>query len=138
VAEGVLAKKMRLKAGTRAALLSAPAGYLKALAPLPAGVEISETLRPALGWIQVFVRTRAELARLAPKCVKSLADDGLLWVSFPKGTSGIQTDLTRDEGWDALAGADLKWVTLISVDETWSAFALRRLRPGESRQEPRR
>ena len=108
------------------------------IAPLPAGVEISETLRPALGGIQVFVRTRAELDRLAPGCVKALADGGLLWVSFPKGTSGIQTDLTRDEGWDALADAGLKWVTLISIDDTWSAFALRHHRPDESRRPSRR
>jgi len=138
VVESALVKKMKLKAGTKAAVISAPPGYLKALAPLPAGVEISETARGSFVWIQLFVRTSVELKRRAPKCVKALADGGLLWISFPKGTSGIQTDLTRDAGWDALAGADLKWVTLISVDDTWSAFALRRFKPGESRQRSQR
>ncbi|SRR5512135_1751173 len=138
MAESALARKMKLKAGVRSAVIDAPAGYLKELAPLPVGVEISETLHGALGWIQVFVRTSAELKRLVPRLVRSLAADGLLWVSFPKGTSGIQTDLTRDEGWDALADANLKWVTLISVNDTWSAFALRPYRPGEPRQRARR
>ncbi len=46
----------------------------------------------------------------------------------------IQTDLTQDVGWDALQQADLKWVTLISVDPTWSAFCLRPYKPGEARQ----
>ncbi|HVN76261.1 MAG TPA: hypothetical protein VMT19_08100 [Thermoanaerobaculaceae bacterium] len=136
--ESALAKKMRLKAGARAAVIGAPGGYLNALAPLPARVEVSETLDGRFDWIQVFVRTRAELARLAPGCVEALAEDGLLWVSFPKGTSGIQTDLTRDEGWDALADAGLKWVMLISVDSTWSAFSLRRHRPGEPTERARR
>ena len=138
MAESALAKKMKLKAGTRAAVINAPAGYLKSIGPIPAGVELSETLSGRSGWIQAFVRTRAELARIVPACVEALADDGLLWISFPKGTSGIQTDLTRDEGWDSLADAGLKWVMLVSVDATWSAFGLRRHRPGEARQRARR
>jgi len=129
-----LAKKMKLRADTRAAVVNAPTGYLGALAPLPAGVELCETLRGKFGWIQAFVRSSAELRRVAPRLVKALADESLLWLSFPKGTSGIQTDLTRDSGWDALAAADLKWVTLVSVDDTWSAFALRPYKPGEPRQ----
>lgn len=46
----------------------------------------------------------------------------------------IQTDLTRDKGWDSLKAHDLKWISLISVDSDWSAFALRPQRPGEPRQ----
>ncbi len=134
MAESALAKKLKVKANSRAAVVNAPPGYLEALAPLPAGVELSETLRGTFGWIQAFVRDSAELRRLAPRLVKALADDSLLWISFPKGTSGIQTDLTRDKGWDALAAVDLKWVTLVSVDDTWSAFALRPYKPAEPRQ----
>ena len=52
----------------------------------------------------------------------------------PKGSSKIQTDLTRDKGWDVLQGLNLKWLTLVSVDDTWSAFALRPYRAGEPRQ----
>jgi hypothetical protein len=58
----------------------------------------------------------------------------MLWISFPKGTSKIQTDLTRDKGWEVLQGLDLKWITLVSVNETWSAFALRPYREGEEKQ----
>ena len=132
--ESALAKKMKLKAGVRAAVINAPAGYLKELAPLPAGVEVSEQLQGRFDWIQAFVRTSAELKRLAPRLVKALAEESLLWISFPKGSSGIQTDLTRDKGWDALKGVDLKWVTLISVSATWSAFCLRPYKRGETRQ----
>ncbi|MGD1147141.1 MAG: hypothetical protein ABR961_04250 [Thermoanaerobaculaceae bacterium] len=138
MAESAPAKKMKLKAGARAAVVNAPAGYLKELAPLPSGVEITEKLQGPLAWIQVFVATSAELKALVPKVIKALAPESLLWISFPKGTSGVQTDLTRDKGWDALADADLKWVTLISVNATWSAFALRPYRPGEAKKHARR
>ncbi len=46
-------------------------------------------------------------------------------------------DLSRDKGWEALEGTNLKWVTLVSVNPTWSAFALRLYRPGEPRQRAR-
>ena len=72
--------------------------------------------------------------RLVPQLVSALKPDSMLWISFPKGSSKIQTDLTRDKGWDALQQADLKWLSLISVDETWSGFALRPYKPGEKRQ----
>jgi hypothetical protein len=133
--ESALARKMKLKAGARAAVINAPVGYLKELAPLPAGVELSEKLQGKFDWIQVFVRTSAELRDRVPKLIKVLAEESLLWISFPKGTSGIQTDLTRDKGWDALKGVDLKWATLISVNDTWSAFALRPYRKGEAKQD---
>ncbi len=57
--ESALARKMKLKAGARAAVINAPVGYLKELAPLPAGVELSEKLQGKFDWIQVFVRTSA-------------------------------------------------------------------------------
>ena len=132
--ESALARKMKLRPGQRAALVNAPEGYLKELSPLPAGVEVAEKLQGQFDWVQVFVKNKAELDKLAPKVVRALKLESLLWITFPKGTSKIQTDLTRDEGWDALQKAKLKWVNLISVDETWSAFALRPYKPGEKRQ----
>jgi hypothetical protein len=45
-----------------------------------------------------------------------------------------QSDLTRDKGWGILKELDLEWITLISVNESWSAFALRPYRPGEAKQ----
>ena len=138
MSESALAKKMKLKAGARAAVVNATTGYLKELGPLPAGVELFEKLQGRFDWIQGFVRTSAELKGLVPRLVKALAPESLLWISFPKGTSGIQTDLTRDKGWDALKSVDLKWVTLISVNDTWSAFCLRPYKPGEAKQKTRR
>jgi hypothetical protein len=62
------------------------------------------------------------------------APAGRIWISYPKGTSKLQTDLTRDKGWEPLAGSDLMWLSLVSVDDTWSAFGLRPYKSGEARQ----
>jgi len=132
--ENALAKKLKLKPGQRAGLIGAPEGYLKLLEPLPEGVTVTAKLSGKFDWLQVFVNNKAEIDRLAPRAVKALQPEGLLWIAFPKGTSKIQTDLTRDHGWEALRGLDLKWLTLVSVNDTWSAFALRPYRAGEARQ----
>jgi hypothetical protein len=134
MAESALGKKMRIKPGQKIAVLGAPEGFLQKLKPLPAGVQLAEKLQGKLDWIQVFVKNSAELDRIAPKAVQALQPEGLLWLTFPKGSSKVQTDLTRDKGWDSVAKLNLKWITLVSVDDTWSAFSLRPYRPGEAPQ----
>ena len=61
------------------------------------------------------------------KVMKLVKPEVLVWVYYPKATSKIQTDLTRDKGWDCLLaeGDKLTWISLISFDDTWSVFGLR-------------
>ena len=129
--ESTLAKKMKLKSGLSAAVINAPENYVDMLQHNTA---LSPTLNGKFDWIQIFVRDKTELEALAPKAAKALKAESMLWISFPKGTSKIQTDLTRDKGWEGLQALDLKWLTLISVNETWSAFALRPYKAGEEKQ----
>ncbi len=134
MAENPLLKKMKLKQGQHAAIINAPDGYLDALQPLPEDVEVTEDLVGAFDWVQLFVKTQADLEQVLPQVRAALKPAGMLWITFPKATSKIQTDLTRDKGWDALRSIDLKWINLISVDDTWSAFSLRPYKLGEERQ----
>ena len=131
MSESPLAKKMKLKSGLNASVINAPENYMDELRHDTA---ISPTLNGKFDWIQIFVRNKAELDALAPKAVRALKPESMLWISFPKGTSKIQTDLTRDKGWEGLQALDLKWLTLVSVNETWSAFALRPYKEGEEKQ----
>jgi hypothetical protein len=128
-----LAKKLKLKPGVRAAVVGGPAGYVERLGA-PNGAEIGQWLDGPLDWVQAFVRTSAELAEILPRLTAALDPKALVWLSYPKGSSKIQTDLTRDRGWDALKETDLMWISLVSIDETWSAFSLRPYKPGEARQ----
>ena len=132
--ENPLLKKMKLKPGQRAAIINAPGAYVETLQPLPEDVAMAEELVGTFDWVQLFVKTQAELEQVIAHVRAALKPAGTLWITFPKGSSKIQTDLTRDKGWNALQSIDLKWINLISVDETWSAFALRPYKPGEDRQ----
>ena len=126
-----LAHKVKLQPGMRGCLLGAPKGYLTELATAHAAQLSRRFRRGPFDWMHIFVRTQSDLASIAPRLKGALKPAGLLWIAFPKRTFRNQTDLTRDEGWDALRPLDLKWVNLISVNETWSAFALRPYKTGE-------
>jgi hypothetical protein len=134
--QSALSRKLKLKAGANAAVVNAPGGYLDALQPLPEGATIAGKIKGPHDWIQLFCATRADLETLAPVAAGALAPSAMLWLCFPKGTSKLQTDLTRDIGWDVMEQIDLKYVTLVSVNDTWSAFGLRPYKPGEERQPP--
>ena len=123
-----LAQKLKLKPGLQAAILNPPADYLVELAP--ERVTIDHALNGQYDWVQVFVKSKAEIDALFPALVAALKPESLLWISFPKGASRVQTDLTRDKGWDSVTG--LKWINLVSINNTWSAFSLRLPKPGES------
>jgi hypothetical protein len=129
--ESPLAKKMKLKSGLKAAVINAPENYVDELRHDTA---LSPTLNGKFDWIQIFVTTKTELDALAPRAAKALKPESILWISFPKGTSNIQTDLTRDKGWDSLRDLNLKWINLVSVNDTWSAFSLRPYKEGEKKQ----
>jgi hypothetical protein len=73
-----------------------------------------------------FVTNQAELEKAVEKVVSLVAPSMLLWIYYPKGSSGVQTDLTRDKGWDSLLKhKELSWINLVSFDDTWAAFACR-------------
>jgi hypothetical protein len=121
-----LVQKLRIKPGQRVAVLNAPESEDDLLSAFPDGVSVVDDPEGSFDQVHLFVRNRAELGRLTPRAVGALEPQGLLWVYFPKLTSGAQTDLTRDRGWEPLKSAGFSGVSLISLDEIWSAFAFRR------------
>ncbi len=117
-----LAEKLLLKPGTRVFLQNAPS-------PAPISIPADSTLVPKpedADVILIFVASQAELARFAPDMLAGYQDGAVLWLVYPKKSSGIKTDLSRDIGWLPLESAGFLPVTLVALDETWSALRFRR------------
>ena len=130
------AQKLRIRENDTIRVLHAPGDYEADLEPLPAHVRINSRARDfqQLHW---FVRNRAQVEKEWPG-VSGLIKEGVLcWIFFPKGSSGIQTDLTRDKGWDQVMKDDLQWVNLVSFNATWSAFGLRQKTDADKKKETR-
>ncbi|RYY87034.1 MAG: hypothetical protein EOO15_12990 [Chitinophagaceae bacterium] len=120
-----LAQKLKIKEDYVLRTLHAPAHFAKTLEPLPEGVHISVRSNrfDQLHW---FVTSKEQLEEELPEVLTLLKDNITCWTYYPKGSSKIQTNLTRDKGWEALtAHTGLQWLSLISFDETWSAFGFR-------------
>lgn len=118
--------KLRIKPGFSLFTLHAPADFKKTLGQLPEGVKIMDKASGA-DQVHWFVTNQAQLEKEMSKVMKLVSPGVTIWVYYPKGKSGIQTDLTRDKGWDCLLaeGDKLAWINLISFDETWSVFGFR-------------
>lgn len=120
-----LIKKLRIQPGQRILILNAPTGYVEALGPLPEDVEWSDEPQGEYDCVHLFVPNVAELERLGPAAIAAVRYDGLLWISYPKRSAKVKTDISRDVGWDLLAQAGLRPVTQVSIDSTWSALRWR-------------
>ena len=131
-----LHKKIRLQPNQMIATLNAPENFGETLEPLPPGAKFQQGFTGSYSAIYWFVKNRPEMEKDLKQVLNAMKDDTLVWIFYPKGTSGIQTDLTRDKGWDALMKRpDLQWVSLISFDDTWSAFAMRKKSERDKRRE---
>ena len=121
-----ISDKLKIKAGDTLLTLNEPSAFQKGLNGLPKGVKVTGSGKD-FNQVHWFVLNRAQLENEMSKVMKLLKPGIMVWVYYPKGTSKVQTDLTRDKGWDCLmAESDkLTWVNLISFDDTWSVFGFR-------------
>ena len=128
------AEKIGVRAGSTLTLVNAPGGDTAVLGQLPANVVVTASGGAAdlpqdagaADVVLLFVADAAELARHAPALFAAAGPDAAtkLWIAYRKGKA---SDLGRDTLMPAFA--DLGWhgVTLVSLDETWSAGRFRRL-----------
>ncbi|WP_438003609.1 YdeI/OmpD-associated family protein [Sorangium sp. So ce321] len=117
-----LARKLQIKPDSRLLLLGAPGGFAAALEPLPERVTVATAARGQFDVVHLFVRQAKDLEKNAPRAIGAVRDGGVLWISYPKRSSGVETDLTRDVGWQAVVDAGWGGVAQVAIDETWSAL----------------
>ena len=122
-----IAQKLKIKENTLIVVVNGPANYAEMVGDLPKGAAVTHQLVNDHPFVHLFVRNKAELVKEIDTVISATAPGGLIWISYPKGTSKIQTDLNRDKGWEILEKYKLQWATLISIDTTWSAFCLKNL-----------
>jgi hypothetical protein len=117
-----LSKKLQVKPGSKWLLFNAPANYLPLIEPLPDGAQISYDATGEYNGIQLFIKNSTELTASLQITKPLLKPDIIFWITYPKKSSGIQTDLDMMNSWDELSALGLRIVTTISVNETWTAL----------------
>lgn len=119
-----LVQKLGIKPGEKVATIGAPTGYRKLLPPLPKGVSFTAKIEADAPFVHLFVKERKALERELKQLRRLLADAGVLWVSWPKKSSGVATDITEDVIREVCLLLGFVDVKVCAVDETWSGLKL--------------
>ena len=119
-----LAHKLGIKEGSEVLPVGAPAGYRKLLAPLPPQVRFATRLTTATDIVHLFTKRRSELSKSLSRWYGRMRPDGSTWVSWPKKTSGVATDITEDVIRTVALPIGLVDVKVCAVDDTWSGLKL--------------
>jgi hypothetical protein len=119
-----LAKKLGVVAASRVCAIDAPFDYRAVVAPWPAGASLQKEVDRTTDIAHLFVRERARLEREAGRLRRAMRDDAVLWVSWPKKTARVATDISEDAV--RAVALPLGWVDVkvCAVDATWSGLEL--------------
>jgi hypothetical protein len=105
-------------------VVNAPGNYAALVAPLPERVVISPNSEQELDMVHVFTRSRSELLELLKAFQRKIKQDGIIWVSWPKKSSGVPSEVTEDTIRDVALPLGLVDIKVCAVDETWSGLKL--------------
>jgi hypothetical protein len=122
VTDPALIKKLQIKPGMRLLVLNAPADYRARLGDLEVDAVPGEGKHD---FVQVFAANSAELSPVSAAGAGAIKYDGILWVTYPKLSGKVKSDLSRERVWELVAPLGLRPVAQVSIDDTWSALRFR-------------
>jgi hypothetical protein len=114
--------KLGLKPGLRVRLAHAPDDYFSLCGFDAAHVALVARKTGDSDFTHAFATKRAELEREVPGLIAGLADKGMLWISWPKKSAGIATDITEDTLREIVLPLGLVDVKVCAVTEVWSGL----------------
>ena len=99
------------------------------LMPALAGCKIMRDGETACDFAMIFSKSKGTLVKEFKRLTKQLAPAGMLWVSWPKKSSGVATDLDENIVRETGLAAGLVDVKVCAVTEVWSGLKfVRRLK----------
>jgi hypothetical protein len=119
-----LAQKLGLKPGIRVKSRNAPNCYLELLGAIPERAIVSPRLKPPVDMYHAFVLTRVELEKSVRQGLKEIHQAGMIWISWPKKSSHIPSDVTEDTVREVALPLGLVDVKVCAVDDNWSGLKL--------------
>jgi len=117
-----LPKKLGIKENFRIGLINAPQSFLPQLGKLPANTQILRSLKAPLDLVVLFADRETMLAKRFPLVAEKLSANGMIWVAWPKKSSGVKTDLIFDNVQRIGLDCGLVDVKICAIDDTWSGL----------------
>jgi hypothetical protein len=119
-----LAKKLGIREGAEIVLISPPPGFLEIVAPLPKGVKIAQRLSSRTDLMHVFATRRSDLSRTLKSYRARIRPDAAVWVSWPKKSSKVATDITEDVIREVALPLGFVDIKVCAVTDVWSGLKL--------------
>jgi hypothetical protein len=119
-----LAKKLGIVEGARVVTMGAPKDYPALLAPLPPGVAFGKRVVHETDIVHLFTTKRAELAKELTTLRTAVRPDAAVWVSWPKKTAKVPTDVTEDVIRQVALPMGWVDVKVCAVSDVWSGLKL--------------
>ncbi len=117
-----LAKKLGIKEGFNIHLVNIPDYYFKLFSDFPDVNVVDDPEKESLDFIHLFSTTTREFEEQSLRLKPLLKKNGMLWASWPKGSSKLETDLSRDPIRNFLLRNGLVDVKVCAVDKDWSGL----------------
>ena len=117
-----LPKKLGIKEQSRIAFVNAPKDFQSYLGPLPPSVEVVNRIAKPLDLVLLFVTSERALTKDFAKLAEKLTTNGMIWIAWPKKSSGVATDLSFERVQRIGLDAGLVDVKICAIDETWSGL----------------
>lgn len=119
-----LPKKLGFKDGSRIWAIDAPKGYKDLVSPLPPAAKLVSSLTPDTDVVHVFAKDRKGLEKTLKSLRPKIAEAAAVWISWPKKTAGVPTDITEDVIRQVALPMGFVDIKVCAVDETWSGLKL--------------
>ena len=119
-----LVRKLGIRPNEKIIVIDAPKNYAHLLEDLPDGATINNGLTSGAMFVHLFATQRAELHERLTTLRAKIADKGMVWVSWPKKSSGVPTDITEDTIRELALPLGFVDIKVCAVDETWSGLKL--------------
>ena len=117
-----LAAKLGIQEGYRVSFAGAPAHYRTLLGRLPAGVKVVGGRGTRLDFLHLFVQNEPQLMSAIAGAKGRIKVAGMLWISWPKQTSPIRTDLNETTVREIGLSNGLVDVKVAAIDDDWSGL----------------
>ncbi|TSJ37260.1 DUF3052 family protein [Mucilaginibacter corticis] len=119
-----LAKKLGIKPDFKVRLINEPKHYFELFTDLPGDIEWSDDQLVNKDLIHYFTKDQAEFKILLSQLMSQIKSNGMIWVSWPKKSSKVLTDITEDIIRNYAISIGLVDVKVCAVDEVWSGLKL--------------
>lgn len=125
-----LVERLGIQENMTILVANSPNNYMSILGQLPKGVVIAtDSSKGPYELIHFFTKARAELEQEFPFLKSQLSPRGALWISWPKGSPGVHTDLNENQVRETGLANGMVDVKVVAVDTIWSGLKfVRRLK----------